>query len=193
MNILFFRHGESTDDIDNQYGGWADFELTAAGKENIEKRIALIIDLKITFQKIYSSPLKRALQTAGILSTKLSLDVEVCEFLKERNTYGILSGMNKDEAKKKYPDLVRKSDKKEYVYGSERKADMISRVQKTIEILETTQYSSIIAVTHGNFMRFLMKELCEKEINKVGDGGFILTDISNGKINILTTDLIEFA
>lgn len=32
MKILFVRHGESIDDIEDRYGGAADFDLTEKGR-----------------------------------------------------------------------------------------------------------------------------------------------------------------
>lgn len=37
MRILFTRHGESVDDIEDRYGGAADFDLIKKGKEQISE------------------------------------------------------------------------------------------------------------------------------------------------------------
>jgi broad specificity phosphatase PhoE len=33
MKIYFIRHGEAMDDVENRYGGWADFPLSPKGVE----------------------------------------------------------------------------------------------------------------------------------------------------------------
>lgn len=35
MKILFVRHGESVDDIEDRYGGSADFDLTKKGRKQV--------------------------------------------------------------------------------------------------------------------------------------------------------------
>lgn len=44
------------------------------------------------------SPYKRAYQTANILNRKLNVDVEVIDNIRECNSYGILSGVNKEKS-----------------------------------------------------------------------------------------------
>jgi len=44
----------------------------------------------------------------------------VCELFKERNTYGILTGLTKTEAKQKFPEEYAKRERDEWVLGSER-------------------------------------------------------------------------
>ncbi len=192
MKILFMRHGQSIDDIENRYGGWADYPLTEKGQEDIRAKISLIKNLNEQFEAIYSSPFKRAFESASILSELLLFPLFPFEFLKERNTYGILSGMSKEEAKKKYPELVERGGRGEYIYGSERYEDLVERVKKCLELLESQPYKSIIAITHGNFLKCLCKEFAGTSVQTVGDGGFILTELTGNKLNILTSEGVNF-
>jgi len=101
MKILFVRHGESKDDLINAYGGWADFHLTENGKTQINNTAKKIKNLDIEFVKILSSPLIRAKESSEIISKELNIPIEIFEYVKERNTYGILCGMEKEEARQK--------------------------------------------------------------------------------------------
>ena len=87
MKVLIMRHGESMDDIDNQYGGWSDFDLSPKGKEQISTKIEKIKALGINFEMIFSSPLKRAIQSSEILSSGLGLSVETFEYEVESFQY----------------------------------------------------------------------------------------------------------
>jgi len=60
MKIYFVRHGEAMDDIRNEYGGWADAELSKKGRQQISERASDLIAQGITAQIIFTSPLKRA-------------------------------------------------------------------------------------------------------------------------------------
>lgn len=153
MKVLFIRHGESVDDIEDRYGGWADFDLTQKGKNQILRSAEKISNLNEKFEVILSSPLKRALQAAKIIGSQLGVEVRVFEYLKERNLNGILSGMIRSEAREKYPDQVKKHASYEYVDGSERTEDFANRVKNAIEYLLEMEHKSLIAVTHGLFMK----------------------------------------
>ncbi|MBN1168475.1 histidine phosphatase family protein [Candidatus Woesebacteria bacterium] len=192
MKILFVRHGESVDDIEDRYGGWADFDLTENGKRQVTETADKISSLDERFEIILSSPLKRAVQAAEIISNKLDIKVEIFEYLKERNLNGILTGLIKSEAKKKYPDQVRKHENYEYVDASERAEDMNSRVRNAIDILLKKKLNSLIAVTHGLFLTAFFKEMMNINISKVSDGGYVLVEEKYGKFDIIKEDGIVY-
>jgi len=192
MKILFVRHGESVDDIEDRFGGWADFDLTEKGKQQLTESAEKISLLNEKFDVILSSPLKRAIQAAEIISNKLNLNVEVFEYLKERNLNGILTGMIRSEAEIKYPDQFRKHKNYEYVDGSEREEDMNDRVKTATMLLQKMKYTSIIAVTHGLFLRTFFKEIMNINIKRVGDGGYILIEEIDGTFKILEENGIEY-
>lgn len=192
MKILFVRHGESVDDVEERYGGWADFDLTVKGKVQATESSEKIYSLGEKFEVVLTSPLKRAYQVAEIIANKLDIKLKVCEYLKERNLNGILTGLTKSDAKEKYPEQVAKHERWEYVDGSERTDDFNTRVKNAIECLLKMKYGSLVAVTHGLFMRTFFKEIMDIGIKKVGDGGFVLVEEKNGKFSILKEDGVEY-
>ena len=192
MKILFVRHGESVDDIEDRYGGCADFDLTKKGKKQVAESAEKISSLDEKFEVILSSPLKRALQSAKVISDQLDIEVKVFEYLKERNLNGVLTGLIRSEAKKKYPDQVKKHESWEYVDGSERTEDMNSRVKNATKILLEMKYDSLVAVTHGLFLRTFFKEIMNINITRVGDGGFALIEEKNNSFKILKVNGIEY-
>ncbi len=188
MKILLLRHGESQDDIINAYGGWADFPLTEKGAEQIKTSAEKIANLDVTFSKILTSPLKRASQSAELLVEKLQIPVETFEYIKERNTYGILCGMEKAVAKEKYPWLVEAYEADEFVDGSERLADIEARAKKAWELVlsrseEAQLEGNLILVTHGNFLKaFIPFALPGRKLVKKDDAGFLLFDAVSGEV-----------
>ena len=189
MKILFVRHGESIDDVEDRYGGAADFDLTEKGRQQMSASSKKIASLGETFDIILSSPLKRASQTAEIISKELGVNVEIYEYLKERNLNGVLTGLVRSEAKVKYPEVVEIHNRWEYVDGSEREEDFSTRVKNAIKYLLNMQHDSVIAVTHGLFLKTFFKEFLDMDIKKVGDGGFVLIEEENGKFKILKESL----
>lgn len=192
MKILFVRHGESVDDIEDRYGGSADFDLTEKGREQVFESAKKISSLNEKFDIVLSSPLKRALQSAEIIANELHLEMKVFEYLKERNLNGVLTGLVRSEAKNMYPEVVETHNRWEYVDGSERTEDFNNRVKNAIKYLLKMEYSSLVAVTHGLFLKAFFKEVMNKDIKKVGDGGFVLLEENGGKFDILKVEGIEY-
>ncbi len=191
MKILFVRHGESSDDLIDAYGGWQDFPLTEKGVSQLEMSAEKIANLGVSFEKVFSSPLSRATASANIIAKKLNISVEVCEYFKERNTYGVLSGMVKSEAKIKYPDQVANLDSDEYVDGSERKEDLKIRVAKAINMIKSEELESVIVVAHSVIFKEVFLQLLNKKLVKKGDGAFILLEIDDNVAKVITADGIE--
>jgi len=192
MKILFVRHGESIDDIEDRYGGWADFDLTEKGKTQLIESANKISELGEKFDIILSSPLKRAIQAAKIISDQINVSVEIFEYLKERNLNGILTGMTRGEALVKYPEQVEQHKKYQYVDGSERTEDMNTRVKNANVLLKNMGFESIIAVTHGLFIRTFFKEIMNIDVLKVGDGGFVLIEFNDQTFKVIKSEGVDF-
>jgi broad specificity phosphatase PhoE len=189
--ILFMRHGESTDDIDKQYGGWADFELTNDGVKQIEASAEKIKSLGVSFEKVYTSPLKRARKSGEIVAETLGIEFGELELVKEMNRYGILSGMTFEEGKKKYPEIAGAYDKDEWIVGGERYEDLVTRVKLAVDYILGFSEDVLIVVTHGNFLKCLFKEVFKKELTKKSDGGFVLAEY-DGEWKLVKGDGIEW-
>jgi len=166
MNIYLLRHGESTDDIEDCYGGIADFPLTEAGKRTAEALAQKLSASKIEI--LYSSPYKRALETAKFISGSLRCELKVIPDLRERNSYGVLSGVKKEVAKQIFADVISglKSKPGDYyagesVIGDEPVVSFDARVKDAIGkvIGEATNTKTIGIVTHGNVTRSIYKHL----------------------------------
>ncbi len=186
------RHGESVDDLTNQYGGWADFPLTPKGYNQISEVSKKIENLDLEVERIFSSPLLRAQESARIVANSLSIPVEIFPYVKEKNGYGLLSGMNKEFAIEKFPELVSMLDSG-YVYGAEPADQFTSRVKDALRILLRQKYEVIMVVTHGGFLSEMFKTILNLELIKKDDGGFVLLegdDLEN--LKIVSADGIEY-
>jgi broad specificity phosphatase PhoE len=160
MKIFLLRHGESVDDIEDCYGGIADFPLSDAGRKTAEDLADKLADSGI--QILYSSPYKRAHETATIVGKALGCEVKTIHDLRERNSYGVLSGVNKTKAKEIFAHIVNQLKKKpgdyysdELVPGAEPRDEFDKRVRNAFEqvVRDATGYDTIGIVTHGNVTR----------------------------------------
>ena len=100
--LILTRHGQSTWNAENRFTGWVDVDLSKKGIVEAEKSGDLIKKLNIKIDISYTSFLKRAIKTLTTILKKNNLDLKfnTAWQLNERH-YGSLTGLNKDETKKK--------------------------------------------------------------------------------------------
>ncbi len=101
--LLLVRHGLTDFNTARRFMGFTDADLNAAGRRQAGGlRDALAAE---TFDAVYSSDLKRALQTAEIVTTGRDLEIVACPELRETN-YGNCEGLTLSEIADQYPDVA---------------------------------------------------------------------------------------
>ena len=104
MNYLILvRHGQSEWNLENRFTGWVDVGLAPKGKLEACKAGELIKEQKINLDYFFTSYQKRAMSTLKLILNTLRInDTKIIKAwqLNERH-YGSLTGLNKDEMKKK--------------------------------------------------------------------------------------------
>ena len=100
--LILTRHGQSVWNAENRFTGWVDVDLSDKGIQEAEKSGQLIRELKIRIDVFYTSYLKRAIKTLTTILKINNLDLKfnTAWQLNERH-YGALTGLNKEETKKK--------------------------------------------------------------------------------------------
>tara|TARA_B100001121_G_scaffold293328_1_gene295823 strand:+ start:39 stop:758 length:720 start_codon:yes stop_codon:yes gene_type:complete len=100
--LILTRHGQSIWNAENRFTGWVDVDLSEKGREEAKKAGDLINKLSINIDISYTSYLKRAIETLTIILKKINLSMKfnTAWELNERH-YGSLTGLNKEETKKK--------------------------------------------------------------------------------------------
>ena len=101
--LVLIRHGQSEWNSQNKFTGWVDIDLSDKGKEEAKIAGELINNESLKFDYYFSSYQKRAINTLKLIleTTKIeNLKFEEAWQLNERH-YGALTGLNKDEMKKK--------------------------------------------------------------------------------------------
>ena len=102
-HLILVRHGQSLWNLENRFTGWVDVELSKKGEEEAIKAWNLIKDLDINIDGIFTSYLTRAIKTLELImkvNKFKNLQITKAWELNERH-YGALTGLNKDEMKKK--------------------------------------------------------------------------------------------
>lgn len=102
--LVVIRHGESEWNKKNLFCGWTDVDLTENGFREAKEAGKLLKAEGFTFDKCYTSVLKRAIHTAYSVLDEMDLvwiPVIKNYHLNERH-YGALQGLNKTETTDKY-------------------------------------------------------------------------------------------
>ena len=102
-HLILVRHGQSEWNLENRFTGWVDVDLAPRGKLEACKSGELIKEKKLNIDCYYTSYQRRAINTLNlILNTMRIKDAKIIKAwqLNERH-YGSLTGLNKDEMKKK--------------------------------------------------------------------------------------------
>ena len=100
--LILTRHGQSIWNAENKFTGWVDIDLSEQGILEARKSGKLIKNLNININVSYTSFLKRAIKTLTVIleENNLELSLNASWEINERH-YGSLTGLNKDETKKK--------------------------------------------------------------------------------------------
>ncbi len=101
-HLILVRHGQSEWNLEKRFTGWVDVDLTSQGKLEACKSGEYIKELNIDIDFFFSSFQLRAINTLKLIQDTLRDKREPIKAwpLNERH-YGALTGLNKDEMKKK--------------------------------------------------------------------------------------------
>jgi probable phosphoglycerate mutase len=170
LKLIFIRHAESVGNVEKRMQGHADYELTERGRQQAKQLAERLWAKGAPPSKVYSSPLKRAAQTAEILlaagsGSALSplggeLGIEYIEDLLEFQN-GIFKGLTWDEAREQYPALcadLEASPDWIPAPGAETLQDGRDRAQRFIQhVLEHhTNGETLWIVTHSWILQHLI-------------------------------------
>src|SRR5436305_1007357 len=102
--LVLVRHGQSDWNLKNLFTGWKDPDLTPKGIEEAREGGRKLKALGLSFDCAFTSALIRAQNTLKLMLHEIgqpNLPTTADEALNERD-YGDLSGLNKDDARKKW-------------------------------------------------------------------------------------------
>ena len=165
--LVLVRHGQSDWNLKNLFTGWKDPDLTPKGVEEAKAAGQRLKAMGLTFDTAYTSALTRAQHTLTLLLDELgqpSLETTRDQALNERD-YGDLSGLNKDDARKKWGEEQVHIWRRSYDIappGGESLKDTVARVLPYYcqHILpRVLNGERVIVAAHGNSLRALVMVL----------------------------------
>ncbi|MFN7979796.1 MAG: 2,3-diphosphoglycerate-dependent phosphoglycerate mutase [Vicinamibacterales bacterium] len=114
--LVLLRHGESEWNKENRFTGWVDVDLSDKGRQEAKAAGQLLKAHGFTFDRAFSSVLKRAIRTLWMVQDEMDLlwmPVERSWRLNERH-YGGLQGLNKAETAAKHGEAQVKVWRRSY-------------------------------------------------------------------------------
>jgi 2,3-bisphosphoglycerate-dependent phosphoglycerate mutase len=165
--LVLVRHGESEWNLTNLFTGWKDVDLTENGVKEARNAGRKLKAQGIRFDVGYTSALKRAQRSLDLVLEEMgqsNIPVIKNLALNERD-YGDLSGLNKDDARKKWGEEQVHVWRRSYDVpppGGESLKDTAARVLPYYiqEILpRVLRGESLLVAAHGNSLRALVMVL----------------------------------
>jgi 2,3-bisphosphoglycerate-dependent phosphoglycerate mutase len=165
--LVLVRHGQSDWNLKNLFTGWRDVDLTEKGIAEAREAGRKLKAQGITFNTAFTSALVRAQRTLDLMLAEMGqskIPVFKNQALNERD-YGDLSGLNKDEARKKWGEEQVHIWRRSYDVappGGESLRDTAARVLPyyLAEILpRVLRGEHVLVSAHGNSLRALVMVL----------------------------------
>ncbi|HEY4344059.1 MAG TPA: 2,3-bisphosphoglycerate-dependent phosphoglycerate mutase [Parvibaculum sp.] len=200
--LVLVRHGQSEWNEKNLFTGWRDPALTAQGVAEGHEAGQALKKAGYRFDVAFTSVLSRAQETNRLILEEIGqphLPVIRDQALNERD-YGDLSGLNKDDARKKWGEEQVHIWRRSYDIpppGGESLKDTAARVLPYFEreiMPRVLKGERVLVAAHGNSLRALvmvLDKLSEKEILEVNiaTGAPIVYKLDD-KGNVLSKDML---
>lgn len=176
IDLVLLRHGESTANADDRFGGWLDFDLTARGRDDAARAGRSIRDAGLRPAAVHTSLLRRAVDTADIVIAETNATdapVQRSWRLNERH-YGRLQGRTRDSVREEFGDAVFNGLRRSYDVvpppagppGENVDGESLADVRKRLvpywdaEIVPDLEARrTTLVVAHGNSLRALCMHL----------------------------------
>ncbi len=184
VKIFIARHGESEGNISNIFTGTIDAKLTNLGRIQAQELAENSVKLKIN--RIFSSHLLRAKETAKFVAQKLNITLEIKEDIQEIS-FGIFQGQNKNTL---IGTDLEKSKQLLYAKDGEGIQNIEKRILEFIKYLKYLKNNksnqSILFVGHSNFWSFLIAVLEGKTAKDFVEIRVNRKKFQNGEIREIT-------
>ncbi len=194
MILYLVRHGQSLYNLERRIQGQADVALSPLGLRQGAAVAAALAKLPI--DAVYSSPLRRAMETAEPVAAEHGLTIHTDDRLKEINA-GVFQGLIWNEIEAQYPEAGRhwREQTPDYVIpGGESRNALAERGQAALEAIRAAGHEQVVVVAHGGVLAGGLKRLLRIP-PELSPFSFYNASISrlvwNGKLKLMTLNQTE--
>lgn len=165
--LVLVRHGQSEWNLLNLFTGWKDPDLTPQGVKEATTAGQSLKSLGLKFDVAYTSALTRAQHTCRIILEQIgqqSLKTIRDQALNERD-YGELTGLNKDDARKKWGDEQVHVWRRSFDVPPPGGESLKNTAERTLpyyhkEILpRVLKGENVLVAAHGNSLRSMIMDI----------------------------------
>jgi 2,3-bisphosphoglycerate-dependent phosphoglycerate mutase len=153
--ITLLRHGESEGNSSGVLQGQEDYPLTRAGVEQAKALASIWKSQLFKFDLIISSPLKRASQTAEIISRYLKIPIEFDPAWKERN-YGKFQGTLLKDIEELKPSIDFYHPYQPIGETGESQVDLFTRACLALQNVIRQPDGTYLIISHGGILNRAM-------------------------------------
>lgn len=190
--LIFVRHAEAEGNIGRVFHGWTDSQITEKGHIQAQRVAGRLKGENIDV--LYSSSLKRTIQTAEYISKAKNLPIIRTDKLKEING-GDWEDRRWDELPVVWPEQYDTWEHKPHMHqmpNGESMKDFQARLISEVKyIIDNNQGKDICIVTHGTAIRALMCYFFHCDLDEIinvvwyDNTSVTVIDYENGKFSVV--------
>lgn len=191
LRLYFMRHGETVWNTERRYQGMTDIELSEEGLRQAECAAKRFKNIKI--DKIYASPLKRAMKTAEKIAAEKGLEIISEDDFREIH-FGEWEGKTVPELTEKYGESYTNFIREPHKYGFPGEGsveNVINRIKPGIDKLIAEDEGNVLIVSHGGIIRLMIMYIMGLDSSWftkmwINNTGVSIIEIKNGRKLLLT-------
>ncbi len=190
MELFIMRHGQTPDNKKHLLQGRKNIALSEEGIAQAEEARAELEAEGIQFDRVCASPLKRAMQTASIISGVPEEDIEVIDEIIEYN-FGPLEGKRVEDLGENMRKFFMDPENYEAPEGAETYESMFERVGQYLKRMEAENPDErILVVAHGGTLHAMYQLLNGDELKDfwkqtIGNCGYFIASVVDGKLSVV--------
>jgi broad specificity phosphatase PhoE len=191
--VYLVRHGATEWNLSGRAQGQADIELNAVGREQVGRLADELSDVEVA--AVYSSDLKRAVDTAAPIAAALGLGVELDPAFREIDQ-GEWEGHTPEEIRRRWPELWGPARHYRARPGGESPEEVRDRALEGLaRIARKHPSGNVIVVSHGGTIRWLSAAALGYDlvrsatIRGVGNAGVVSVDACVEDGRLILSDL----
>ncbi len=186
MTTLYIvRHGEARGNVERNFHGWYDSDLTENGRAQIARLPAYFRDIKL--DAAYASDLRRTRETAEIVAKAKGIPVKTLSALREIHG-GEWEDVPWDDLPVRFPESYGNWLERPHLLempGGERMTDFQDRIYTAVlEIAKENEGKNVLIATHGTAIKVLLCKVRGIPLSKMPGEAWC----DNASVTILAVD-----
>jgi probable phosphoglycerate mutase len=158
--LFLVRHGATVLSAEDRFAGATDVELSNEGRAQVEHLAARLADDHIA--AVYSSPMRRTVETASLIARPHGLTPILREGLREIN-HGRWEGLRRAEVEAQFPDEYAAWEMDPFTFAPEGGESGLSVLARSLPVVREIALAhageNVLVVSHKATLRLLISSL----------------------------------